>query len=163
VSPHARAAAVVLCLAAAAGWAPPANPAAPCPTTLDALTRTPTLATAVEAFRAAGLADVLVEAPGVTVFAPDEQAFSKIPAEQLRAVLGDRRVLAPIAAYHIAAGAFAPSQLRHARALPTLNGKALTVDVVNGTVVLDGHATVLDAGVRCGNGIVYAIDGVLRP
>jgi len=34
---------------------------------------------------------------------------------------------------------------------------------VDGAVVLDGRATVRDAGTRCGNGIVYEIDAVLRP
>ncbi len=156
-------AACALCLALAAAWPPSARPAAPCATTLDALTGAERFATALEAFRAAGLDSVLSQARSVTVFAPDEQAFAKLPAGELRGALADRRVLAPVAAYHIVSGTVPPEALRRARDLPTLNGKPLRVGVVDGAVVLDGRATVRDAGTRCGNGIVYEIDAVLRP
>jgi len=165
VTPWGRAAAAgVLLLALGAAWPSPARPAAaPCATTLDALTGAEKFATALEAFRAARLDAVLAEARSITVFAPDERAFAKIPAGQLHRVLGDRGVIAPIAAYHIVGGTVPPAQLFRTRELPTLNGKPLAVAVVSGAVVLDHHATVLDAGTRCGNGIVYEIDAVLRP
>lgn len=153
-----------VCLTLALVWPPSARPAAAsCPTTLDALTGAEKFATALQAFRAAGLDSVLSEARSVTVFAPDAQAFAKLPVGALRRALGDRRVLAPVAAYHIVSGTVLPEALRRARELPTLNGKPLRVGVVDGAVVLDGRAAVRDAGTRCGNGIVYEIDAVLRP
>lgn len=160
----AAAAAAVLWLAANVKWpAPVLSAAPPCATVLDGLTRTATLATAAEAFRAAGLAESLAGARTVTVFAPDAQAFSKFPRMQLRIALANRHIIAPIGAYHIVPGEVSPDELRRVHTLPTVNGKPLEVSVVNGAVVLDGRATVEGAPLRCGNGMVYVINAVLRP
>ena len=118
----------------------------------------------VRAVQAAGFADALTQPGTFTMFAPDEQAFDRIPAWQVNYAMNHKGMLTNLLKYHIVSGAaISPAQLGRVKALQTLLGKMLPVTVQNGTIVLDGVAKVLNTGTTCANGIVYAIDTVLRP
>ena len=54
-----------------------------------AASNNPVLSTLVTAVKAAGLVDTLNSAPAITVFAPTNDAFAKIPADTLNKVLAD--------------------------------------------------------------------------
>ena len=54
--------------------------------------------------QAAGLVDVLKSRGPFTVFAPTDEAFAKIPAAQLEAILADKQLLTDILTYHVVAG-----------------------------------------------------------
>jgi len=127
-----------------------------------AASNNPLLSTLVTAVKQAGLVDTLNSAPEITVFAPVNDAFAKIPAADLQKVLADKPTLTKILTNHVVAGKLSPDQL--AGDHKTLAGTTITVKG-SGENFTVGKA---DAKVICGNvptanATVYIIDGVLMP
>ena len=122
----------------------------------------PLLSTLVTAVKTAGLVDTLNSAPEITVFAPVNDAFAKIPAADLKKVLADKPTLTKLLTNHVVAGKLSPEQL--AGDHKTLAGTTITVKG-SGENFTVGKA---DAKVICGNvptanATVYIIDGMLMP
>lgn len=115
----------------------------------------------VEALRSAGLVDVLKAQGPFTVFAPTDDAFAKLPAEALEAVLKDQERLKAILTHHVVPGRYRASDLSGIDALRTLQGTPLKVDTRVGVKV--GSAYVVQSDVMASNGIIHAIDSVLMP
>ena len=86
----------------------------------------PVLSTLVAAVKAAGLVDTLNSASNITVFAPDNAAFAKIPAATLKAVLANKAELTKILTYHVASGRYTPAELASGMAIKTLEGGTVT-------------------------------------
>src|SRR4051812_18773592 len=127
-----------------------------------AASNNPLLSTLVTAVKAAGLVDTLNSAPAITVFAPTNDAFAKIPADTLKKVLADKPTLTKILTNHVVAGKLSPDQL--AGDHKTLAGTTITVKG-SGENFTVGKA---DAKIICGNvptanATVYIVDGVLMP
>ena len=122
----------------------------------------PLLSTLVTAVKAAGLVDTLNSAPALTVFAPTNDAFAKIPADTLNKVLADKATLTKILTGHVIAGKISPDKL--AGDQKTLGGNTVTVkgSGENFTVGKD-NAKVLCGNVTTANATVYIIDTVLMP
>jgi uncharacterized surface protein with fasciclin (FAS1) repeats len=130
----------------------------PVGTALAANTDLSTLAKAVDA---AGLTETLNSAKGITVFAPTNEAFDKLPKETLDKLMADKEQLTKVLQNHIVEGRKAPADLT-AEPLTTLGGGTLTV------AGSDENYTVGDAKILCGNlqtsnATVYLIDSVLMP
>ena len=121
------------------------------------------------ALQTAGLVDALNGEGPFTVFAPTDQAFADllaaldVTAEELLA----RDDLADILLYHVVPGDFPAAAVIDAApitGLETLNETAtLNVDVVDGSVVVNESATVIDADLFASNGVIHVIDAVLIP
>jgi uncharacterized surface protein with fasciclin (FAS1) repeats len=127
-----------------------------------AASNNPLLSTLVTAVKQAGLVDTLNSAPEITVFAPVNDAFAKIPAADLKKVLADKPTLTKILTNHVVAGKLSPDQL--AGDHKTLAGTTITVkgSGENFTVGKD-NAKVICGNVPTANATVYIIDGVLMP
>ena len=127
-----------------------------------AASNNPLLSTLVTAVKAAGLVDTLNSAPAITVFAPTNDAFAKIPAATLKSVLADKATLTKILTNHVVAGKLGPDQL--AGTHKTLAGTEITVagSGESFTVGKD-KANVLCGNVPTANATVYIIDSVLMP
>jgi len=127
-----------------------------------AASNNPVLGTLVTAVKAANLVDTLNSAPAVTVFAPTNDAFAKIPAETLNKVLADRETLTKILTNHVVSGKIAPDQL--AGDHKTLAGTTLTVKG-SGEMFTVGkeNANVVCGNVTTANATVYIVDSVLMP
>jgi uncharacterized surface protein with fasciclin (FAS1) repeats len=127
-----------------------------------AASNNPLLSTLVTAVKEAGLVDTLNSAPEVTVFAPTNDAFAKIPAETLKKVLADKPTLTKILTNHVVAGKVAPDQL--AGSHKTLAGTTITVEG-SGDAFMVGKekANVLCGNVPTANATVYIVDTVLMP
>jgi uncharacterized surface protein with fasciclin (FAS1) repeats len=127
-----------------------------------AASNNPVLGTLVTAVKAANLVDTLNSAPAVTVFAPTNDAFAKIPADTLNKVLADRETLTKILTNHVVSGKIAPDQL--AGAHKTLAGTTLTVKG-SGEMFTVGkeNANVVCGNVTTANATVYIVDSVLMP
>jgi uncharacterized surface protein with fasciclin (FAS1) repeats len=127
-----------------------------------AASNNPVLSTLVTAVKAAGLVDTLNSAPAVTVFAPTNEAFAKIPADTLNKVLADKETLTKILTNHVVAGKIAPDQL--AGDHKTLAGTTLTVKG-SGEMFTVGkeNANVVCGNVTTANATVYIVDSVLMP
>jgi uncharacterized surface protein with fasciclin (FAS1) repeats len=122
----------------------------------------PVLSTLVTAVEKADLVDTLNSASAITVFAPDNAAFAKIPAASLDKILANKAELSKILTYHVAAGRLTPAQLASGATIKTLEGGTITPALANGTYTVDG-AHVICGNVQTANATVYIIDGVLTP
>jgi uncharacterized surface protein with fasciclin (FAS1) repeats len=127
-----------------------------------AASNNPLLSTLVTAVTEAGLGDTLNSAPEVTVFAPTNDAFAKIPADTLKQVLADKPTLTKILTNHVVAGKLSPEQL--AGSHQTLAGTTLMVEGSGDSFTVGKEkATVLCGNVPTANATVYIVDTVLMP
>ena len=122
----------------------------------------PVLSTLVAAVKAAGLVDTLNSASNITVFAPDNAAFAKLPKATLDKVLADKKELTKILTYHVADGRQTPGDLAAGMGLKTLEGGMVTPAMMNGTYLVN-KANVVCGNVQTANATVYIIDTVLMP
>lgn len=124
----------------------------------------PNLSTLVSAVKAAGLVETLSGDGPFTVFAPDNDAFAKLPKATLTDLLKpeNKQQLTDILTYHVVPGTYAASDLTDGQELKTVNGETLKVSVKDGTVKV-GDATVTQADVFQSNGVAHVIDTVLQP
>ena len=125
-----------------------------------AASNNPLLQTLVAAVTAANLGDTLNSAEDITVFAPTEEAFAKIPKKDLNALLADKEMLTTVLTHHVVAGKIAPEDL--AGEHETLAGDMLTVEG-SGEDFTIGDAAVVCGNVSTANATVYVIDSVLSP
>ncbi|MEE1788246.1 fasciclin domain-containing protein [Streptomyces sp. SP17BM10] len=126
-----------------------------------AASNNPLLSTLVTAVKRAGLVDTLNSARNITVFAPTDDAFSKIPKSTLDAVLADKDKLTKILTYHVVPQRLTPTALTGAH--KTLETGNLTVTGATPGFTVDGTAKVLCGNVRTANATVYIVDTVLMP
>ena len=126
----------------------------------------PLLSTLVTAVKAADLVDTLNSAKNITVFAPDNAAFAKLPAATLKALLANKTELTKILTYHVAGARYTPSQLASGMAIKTLEGGTLTGSMMSGTYTVKAttdSATVICGNVQTANATVYIVNTVLMP
>jgi len=94
-----------------------------------------TLATALQA---AGLADTLKGRGPFTVFAPTDEAFSKLPAGTVESLLKpeNKEKLKGILLYHVVSGDVTAAQVMKLSSAKTVNGQDLKLTVHDGTVIV---------------------------
>ncbi|MEP7109633.1 MAG: fasciclin domain-containing protein [Ferruginibacter sp.] len=132
--------------------------------------------TLVAAVKAAGLVNTLKGKGPFTVFAPTNDAFAKLPAGTVEALLKpeNKAKLAGILTYHVVAGTLdakavlaAIKQGKGKAVLTTVAGGKLTASVEDGKVVLidekGGKAIVTATNLKATNGIIHVIDAVSLP
>lgn len=118
-----------------------------------------TLATALEA---AGLVATLQGAGPFTVFAPTDEAFAKLPAGTVEALLKDKEKLTKILTYHVVAGEVTSGQVVGLTEAETVAGIKAPIKVKDGMVWVGG-AKVVTADVQASNGVIHVIDTVMLP
>ena len=118
--------------------------------------------TLVSAVQAAGLADMLSNNGPFTVFAPTDDAFAKLPAGTIEALLGDPTTLRQILLYHIVQGEVKAEQVVGLQEASTALGQNISIDVHDG-VVLNGNVKVIITDIEAANGVIHVIDTVLLP
>jgi uncharacterized surface protein with fasciclin (FAS1) repeats len=121
----------------------------------------PVLSTLVTAVKKANLVDSLNSAQGITVFAPADGAFEKIPSDTLNGVLADNDQLTKVLTYHVVPGRLSPGQL--AGTHKTLEGQDLTVAGSGTAFTVNGNSSVVCGNVQTENATVYIVDTVLLP
>jgi uncharacterized surface protein with fasciclin (FAS1) repeats len=126
-----------------------------------AASNNPVLSTLVTAVKQAGLVDTLNGAKGITVFAPTNDAFAKIPKADLDKVLADKATLTKILTHHVVGKTVTPADLASG------NFETLAKDTVTSTgsgesFMVDG-ADVVCGNVKTANATVYIVDSVLMP
>lgn len=119
--------------------------------------------TLVTALKAAEYVDVLSNAGPFTVFAPTNDAFSKLPAGTVEGLLKPEKKndLRNILEYHVTTSSLKEEYFKDGMTIGMVNGDKLTVSVKDGKIKVN-EANVL-AVVPASNGMVYIIDGVLLP
>ncbi len=120
-----------------------------------------TLAAAVTA---AGLVPTLKGTGPFTVFAPTDEAFAKLPAGTVEALLKDIPKLTGILTYHVVAGKVMAADVvkMDGKSAKTVNGAEVKVSTTGG-VKLNGTATVTQTDIECSNGVIHVLDSVILP
>lgn len=120
--------------------------------------------TLVAAVTAAGLVDTLNGAGPFTVFAPTDEAFAKLPAGTVEALLADLPKLTGILTYHVVAGKVMAADVltMNGQAAATVNGATVGISTTDG-VKLNGAVNVIKTDIECTNGVIHVIDAVLLP
>ncbi|WP_419995567.1 fasciclin domain-containing protein [Streptomyces boninensis] len=127
-----------------------------------AASNNPALSTLVAAVKKAGLVDTLNNAQNITVFAPTNDAFKKIPKADLDKVMSDKKTLTKILTYHVVGQKLTPQQLENG-SFPTLEKSKLTTSGSGESFKVNDSANVVCGNVKTANANVYIIDSVLMP
>ena len=120
--------------------------------------------TLVAAVKAAGLVDALKGEGPLTVFAPTNEAFAKLPAGTVESLLlpENKDKLVQILTYHVVAGKVMAADVVNVDSAKTLEGSSVTVTVANGGVKID-NANVIKTDIKTSNGVIHVIDSVIMP
>lgn len=120
--------------------------------------------TLAAALKAAGLVDTLKGAGPFTVFAPTDEAFAKLPAGTVESLLKpeNKAQLTAILTYHVVPGSVMAAQVASLREARTVNGQAVKISAMGGSVMVD-KAKVVKADIRASNGVIHVIDTVILP
>ena len=122
----------------------------------------PQLSTLVKLVKSAGLVKALSGSTNLTVFAPTNAAFAKVPKATLNKLATHKKMLAAVLEYHVVKGALPAATIEKRHSLKTLEGAKLTVKVKDGSVYID-QAKVIKPNLKASNGIVHVINSVLIP
>lgn len=131
---------------------------------IDTAVAAGTFKTLAAAATAAGLVDTLKGTGPFTVFAPSDEAFAKLPAGTVEALLKDIPKLTAILTYHVVAGKVMAADVMtlDGKTAATVNGALLKISTTNG-VKLNGEINVVKTDINCTNGVIHVVDSVLLP
>ncbi|MEJ6481394.1 fasciclin domain-containing protein [Nostoc punctiforme UO1] len=120
--------------------------------------------TLTKALKAAGLTGALQGKDNLTIFAPTDAAFAKLPADALQELLNpaNKEVLLKILTYHVVPGKVLSTDLKSGE-VKSLEGGAINVKVDPSTGVTVNDAKVTQADITASNGVIHAIDQVILP
>ena len=122
--------------------------------------------TLLKAAEAAGLVEALsAEDRKLTVFAPTDSAFKKIPEAQFKALLSDEEKLKAVLLYHVVEGeVLAEDVLKlDGEKVKTLGGKEIRVSVDGRKVTLNDDVKVTKTDIEASNGVIHVVNTVLMP
>ena len=124
--------------------------------------RSPQLTTLVKLVKSAGLVKALEGNKKLTVFAPTNAAFAKLPKATLKKLEHNKKLLIKVLEYHVVSGAYLTAKLDKLHSLKTLEGAKLTVKVKHKSLYIN-NAKVTTANVLASNGVIDVINAVLIP
>jgi len=117
--------------------------------------------TLVKAVQEAGLVDTLSSDGPFTVFAPTDEAFSKLPKDILENLLDDKEKLTNLLTYHVIDEKVMSDQVVNMNATKTVNGKDIIIDTTKGVKI--NNSSIIKTDIECSNGVIHVIDKVLIP
>lgn len=117
--------------------------------------------TLVAAIERASLMQGLMEPAAVTIFAPTDEAFSKLPSGMMGMLLNNPPELAQLLSYHVIAARISSHEISRLSSTKTVEGSMLKPNTSNGVRI--NHASVIAADIEADNGIIHVIDTVLIP
>ncbi|MGA7826725.1 MAG: fasciclin domain-containing protein [Geobacteraceae bacterium] len=107
----------------------------------------------------AGLIEKLKGAGPYTLFAPTNEAFTRM---NIDAMLNDPKELSETLTYHIGSGKHTAETISSMETIGTEFGKSLTVVIEEGETMVD-NAKFVTTNIECANGIVHIVDNVFKP
>jgi uncharacterized surface protein with fasciclin (FAS1) repeats len=123
--------------------------------------------TLASAIKQAGLVKALKGKGPFTVFAPTNEAFAKVPADQLEALLADKDALTSVLTYHVLKGKVPSSALQPTQDVTSLNSAPFTITVADGkATITDGQGNtvnIVKTDIKAKNGVIHVVDAVLLP
>jgi len=123
----------------------------------------PNFKTLTAALKAAGLTDTLQGQDKLTVFAPTDAAFAKLPPDAVKDLLKpeNKEILLQLLTYHVVRGTVLSTDLKSGEVQSLEGGKIKVTVGSNGVMVND--ANVVQADIKGSNGVIHAIDQVILP
>ena len=120
--------------------------------------------TLLAAVKAAGLMEVLTGDQALTVFAPTDEAFAKLPKGTVEALLKpeNRDKLKSVLALHVVPGKVSAGDALNAGQSKALSGGSLEFGISDGLFQVNG-STIVKTDIKCDNGLIHVIDAVLLP
>ncbi|HET59991.1 MAG TPA: fasciclin domain-containing protein, partial [Chloroflexi bacterium] len=118
--------------------------------------------TLAAALTAADLIDTLKGEGPFTVFAPTDDAFAKLPASTVEALLEDIPALTDILLYHVVEGRVKAAQVVEIEVGESISGAPFRVRVEDGRVFIN-EAEVIITDIFTSNGTIHVIDSVILP
>ena len=120
--------------------------------------------TLVAAIKAAGIVDGLMDAGDITVFAPTDEAFAKLPKGTVEMLLKpeNKEKLAEILRYHVVKGRVYSDQAVEAGWAKTLQGGKVHIKLDHGKAMIN-NAQILTTDIDASNGVIHVIDTVIMP
>jgi uncharacterized surface protein with fasciclin (FAS1) repeats len=122
--------------------------------------------TLVTAVKAAGLVDTLKGKGPFTVFAPNDEAFAKLPKCTVEGLLKDIPKLKAVLTYHVVAGKVMAADVVKLKTAKTVQGQEVKIDAAKWHLHMNpkiNDANVVKADVVADNGVIHVIDKVLLP
>ena len=129
---------------------------------VTAAAHNPLLTTLAADVKAAGLTSALDSMASITVFAPANAAFSKLPHSMTMSMTHSPKELAKVLKYHVVSGHVTTAQLASGKPLTTLEGSTLKPSKM-GAVYEVNNADVICGNIHTANATVYIINKVLTP
>ncbi|CAD0230058.1 fasciclin domain-containing protein [Planktothrix agardhii] len=115
--------------------------------------------TLVAAVQAAGLVEALKSPGPFTVFAPNDEAFAKLPPGTVQTLVQNPPQLARILKFHVVSGKLTKADLEKLGSVTSLEGSPIPINCSDGFEVK--NATVLAPDIEADNGIIHVIDTVI--
>jgi uncharacterized surface protein with fasciclin (FAS1) repeats len=159
----ALAAALVTSLAAVGGANATADQARPEKNIVQTAADAGQFTTLLSLANRAGLAGALSGSGPMTVFAPTDRAFARVPRATLRRLQRNRAQLRAVLLYHVVRGNVKAAQVVRLRRARTLNGASVRIGVKGNRVYLNRLSRVLKTDIEATNGTIHVINRVLIP
>ena len=126
---------------------------------IDIAVSADSFSTLVQAVQTANLVETLKSTGPFTVFAPNDEAFAKLPPGTIQTLLQNTPQLARILTYHVVPGKLMQADLAKLKTVNSVEGSTININCTNGFEVK--NATVLAADIEAENGVIHVIDKVI--
>lgn len=137
--------------------------AAPSKNIVETAASAPQFSTLVSLVERAELADALSGDQKLTVFAPTNAAFKKVPKKTLNALLADDDLLRKVLLYHVVEGKLPAKKVVQRSSARTLEGAKIRFAVRGKNVFVNNNSKVVATDIKATNGVIHAINRVLIP
>lgn len=133
------------------------------PTIVDIAVSTEGFSTLVAAVQAAGLVEALQSPGPFTVFAPNDDAFAKLPPGTVQTLVQNPPQLGRILKFHVVSGKYTKDELIELGTVESLEGAPISIaGPFGGPGEFEvKNATVLAANIEADNGIIHVLDNVI--
>jgi uncharacterized surface protein with fasciclin (FAS1) repeats len=155
--------AAVTSVAAVGGASATADQSAPQKNIVQTASDAGQFKTLVSLAQRAGLAGALSGSGKLTVFAPTDGAFAKVPKATLQKLQRNRAQLRAVLLYHVVKGNVRAAQVVKLRSAKTLNGASVRIGVKGNRVYLNRTTRVVKTDIAASNGTIHVINNVLIP
>ncbi len=115
--------------------------------------------TLVAAVQAASLVETLKGPGPFTVFAPNDDAFAKLPAGTIQTLVQNIPQLTRILTFHVVSGRLMQAELAKLGTVTSLEGSPIKIDCSDSFEVK--NAAVIAPGIEADNGVIHVINTVM--
>lgn len=131
---------------------------------VETATEAGTFKTLLTAAQAAGLVDTLKGDGPLTVFAPTDAAFAKLPAGTVENLLKpeNKDQLAAVLTYHVLPGKVMAADVMGMSMATTVQGDTVDFKIMGDNVMID-QAQITTTDIQASNGVIHVIDSVILP